>query len=64
MVPLITTHTPAGTSTYTIIHYMQEYSTGMFNLYILSHKFVISEMSKMIMIMMVVVENCIMNSTL
>lgn len=28
MVPLITTHTPAGTSTYTIFHYMQEYSTG------------------------------------
>lgn len=28
MVPLITTHTPAGTSTYTIFHYMQEYSTA------------------------------------
>ena len=25
MLPIITSHTPAGTSTYTIIHYLQEY---------------------------------------
>lgn len=28
MLPIITAHTPAGTSTYTIIHYMQEYLSG------------------------------------
>lgn len=31
MLPIITAHTPAGTSTYTIIHYMQEYMSGMFD---------------------------------
>ena len=25
MIPIITAHAPAGTSTHTVIHYMQEY---------------------------------------
>lgn len=34
MLPIITAHTPAGTSTYTIIHYMQEYGSSMFTFYL------------------------------
>lgn len=32
MVPIITAHTPAGTSTYTVIHYMQEFNSRNFNI--------------------------------
>lgn len=59
MVPLITTHTPAGTSTYTIFHYMQEYSTGMFRYFWFSQVFffLFSVMSNKMVIMMVAVLN-------